>query len=288
MMITIQHYLDHLRLRKLSEHTLLAAKSDLSCVERFIGKALVHATEGDIRAYLRSINNLKATTLRRRITIMKGFYTFAERFDAIQEDPTGNIELPKLPQRLPVYLNQSEIQRLLNDLPQEGPTQIRDGTLVRLLFFTGIRIGEAIRLNVDDIDWEENQLRVIGKGDKERLIPINSKLAQILRQWLDVRQTITPIESPALFISLGGPRRGGRLSHDAMLLAVRGCFKAIGIPPKKYSPHKLRHTCATELLRKGVPVEQISQILGHAKLDTTLIYAHTEPAKLRSALEKLG
>lgn len=288
MMITLQHYLDHLRLRKLSEHTLLAAKSDLSCVERFIGKALVHATEGDIRAYLRSINNLKATTLRRRITIMKGFYTFAERFDAIQEDPTGNIELPKLPQRLPVYLNQSEIQRLLNDLPQEGPTQIRDGTLVRLLFFTGIRIGEAIRLNVEDIDWEENQLRVIGKGDKERLIPINSKLAQILRQWLDVRQTITPIESPALFISLGGPRRGGRLSHDAMLLAVRGCFKAIGIPPKKYSPHKLRHTCATELLRKGVPVEQISQILGHAKLDTTLIYAHTEPAKLRSALEKLG
>ncbi len=288
MMITIQSYLDHLRLRKLSDHTLLATRSDLTCVERHIGKSLVLAKETDIRSYLRSINQLKATTLRRRITILKGFFAFAERFDALQEDPTGNIELPKLPQRLPVYLNQSEIQRLLNDMPAHSPTEIRDCTLVKLLFFTGIRIGEAIRLNTHDIDWEENQLRVIGKGDKERLIPINSKLAQVLERWLQTRQTIKPIESPALFISLGGPRRGGRLSHDAMLLAVRGCFESIGIPPKKYSPHKLRHTCATELLRKGVPVEQISQILGHAKLDTTLIYAHTEPAKLRSALERLG
>jgi site-specific recombinase XerD len=288
MQISIQHYLDHLRLRKLSEHTLLAARSDLSCVERFINKPLVQAKETDIRSYLRSIQQLKATTLRRRITILKGFFNFAERFDAIPEDPMGNIELPKLPQRLPIYLNQSEIQRLLNDLPTDSPTQIRDATLVKLLFFTGIRIGEAIRLNETDIDWEENQLKVIGKGDKERLIPINSKLASVLHQWIQVRNTIKPIESPALFVSLGGPRRGGRLSHDAMLLAVRGCFASIGIPPKKYSPHKLRHTCATELLRKGVPVEQISQILGHAKLDTTLIYAHTEPAKLRSALERLG
>jgi site-specific recombinase XerD len=288
MQISIQHYLDHLKLRKLSEHTLLAARSDLSCVERFIGKPLCQAKEADIRSYLRSIQQLKATTLRRRITILKGYFAFAERFDAIPEDPMGNIELPKLPQRLPIYLNQSEIQRLLNDLPTDGPTQTRDATLVKLLFFTGIRIGEAIRLNHTDIDWEENQLRVIGKGDKERLIPINSKLAAVLEKWIQVRNTIKPIESPALFVSLGGPRRGGRLSHDAMLLAVRGCFSAIGIPPKKYSPHKLRHTCATELLRKGVPVEQISQILGHAKLDTTLIYAHTEPAKLRSALERLG
>lgn len=286
--MTINQYLDHLRLRKLSEHTLLAARSDLTSVERHIGRALIQASEADIRKYLKDTNHLKATTVRRRITNLKSFFHFAERLDFINEDPTGNIELPKLPQRLPVYLNQSEIQRLLNDMPMENEIQVRDATVVKLLFFTGIRIGEAIRLNVSDIDWDEMQIRIIGKGDKERLIPINSKLVQILERWLVVRNKLKPMESPALFITMGGPRRGTRMSHDAMLLAVRNCFKSIGIPPKKYSPHKLRHTCATELLRKGVPVEQISQILGHAKLDTTLIYAHTEPAKLRHALEKLG
>lgn len=286
--MTITQYLDHLRLRKLSEHTLLAARSDLMSVERHIGKSLIQASEADLRNYLKATNHLKATTIRRRITNLKSFFHFAERLDFIEEDPTGNIELPKLPQRLPVYLNQSEIQRLLNDMPMETDIQTRDATIVKLLFFTGIRIGEAIRLNVNDIDWDEMQLRIIGKGDKERLIPINSKLAQILERWLTVRGKSKPVESPALFMTMGGPRKGTRMSHDAMLLAVRSCFTAIGIPPKKYSPHKLRHTCATELLRKGVPVEQISQILGHAKLDTTLIYAHTEPAKLRHALEKLG
>lgn len=284
---TIEDFLNILKQRRLSAHTLAAYASDLKLVEAFLEKPLLAAKERELFRYMASLDHLKATTVRRRLIAIKRFYDFAERQGHIQEDPAGNLSAPGLPKRLPKYLSDKEVKRLFDGLPYASAEDIRNMAIIKLLYYTGMRIGEVQQLNMEHVQWDTRQLLVRGKGDKERLIPISQKLVDVLEEWVSVRATLPYLKSSqALFVTLGRNHRGERICYGAMRQIVKGLLKDAGLGD--YSPHKLRHTFATQLLDRGAPLEQISKLLGHSRLDTTLIYAQTEPGKLRSTVELLG
>lgn len=280
----IKEFIRYLQEKKLSKNTLLSYQSDLKNVEEFIKKPLIKATEKDIHNYFRYIQDLKATTIRRRHIAVKRFFSYAEKMNLIDEDPSGNLESPKLPQSIPKYMSSVEIDNLLKNLNNDNIWNLRNSTIVKLLYYTGMRIGEVQLLNIEDINWDNFQVRVKGKGNKERIIPLNTNIVKTLKEWINVRSTIK-CDSNALFISYAKNRRGKRISYGVIRQIVKEVLKNAGLG--SYSPHKIRHTFATRLLSKGVPLEQISKLLGHSRLDTTLIYAHTEVSKLRSAVESL-
>lgn len=285
-LFSIEDFLMILKQRRLSTHTLTAYASDLKLVEEFIQKPLIQAKERELFRYMASLDHLKATTVRRRLIAIKRFFDFAERQGHIKEDPSGNLSAPGLPKRLPKYLSDKEVKSLLDGLPFKSAEEIRNMAILKLLYYTGMRIGEVQQLDLEHLQWETRQLRVLGKGDKERLIPMSQKLADVLEAWVNIRTNLPYIKSSALFVSLGRNHRGERICYGAMRQIVKRLLKDAGLGD--YSPHKLRHTFATQLLDRGAPLEQISKLLGHSRLDTTLIYAQTEPGKLRSTVELLG
>lgn len=285
-LFTIDDFLNVLKQRRLSPHTLTAYASDLHLAEDFLDKPLIQARERELFRYMASLDHLKATTVRRRLIALHRFFDYAERQGYIKEDPSGNLAAPGLPQRLPKYLSDKETQRLFKSLPSEDVEDLRNMSILKLLYFTGMRIGEVQQLDVEHLQLETRQLLVRGKGDKERLIPVSQTLMEILEQWLEAREAMRFIKSDALFVSLGRNHRGKRISYGATRQIVKSMLQAAGLGD--FSPHKLRHTFATQLLDRGAPLEQISKLLGHSRLDTTLIYAQTEPGKLRSAVELLG
>lgn len=283
---TIDDFLNVLKQRRLSKHTLTAYASDLQLAESYLEKPLITARERELFRYMASLDHLKATTVRRRLIALQRFFDYAERQGYIKEDPSGNLVAPGLPRRLPKYLSDKETQRLFKSLPQETTEDIRNMAILKLLYFTGMRIGEVQQLNVEHLQMDTRQLLVRGKGDKERLIPVSQTLMEVLEQWLEARAQLRFVKSEAFFVSLGRNHRGKRISYGATRHIVKHMLEAAGLGD--YSPHKLRHTFATQLLDRGAPLEQISKLLGHSRLDTTLIYAQTEPGKLRSAVELLG
>lgn len=282
----IQDFLDVLKQRRLSPHTLTAYASDLYLVEDYLKKPLLQVRERELFRYMASLDHLKASTVRRRLIALKRFFDYAERQGHIQEDPAGNLAAPGLPKRLPKYLSNKEVQNLFETLPAKNDEDVRNLTMMKLLYYTGMRIGEVQQLDLGHILWETKQLLVRGKGDKERLIPMSLKLEEVLLHWFQLRSEMNFVRSEAFFISLGRNHRGKRISYGALRQIVKSMLKEAGLGD--YSPHKLRHTFATQLLDRGAPLEQISKLLGHSRLDTTLIYAQTEPGKLRSAVELLG
>lgn len=282
----IDDFLNILRQRRLSEHTLKAYASDLYLVEAYLKKPLLKAKEYELFRYMGTLRDLKATTVRRRVIALKRFYDYAERHGHVHEDPAGNLSVPSLPKRLPKYMSEKDVKKLMNTLDYSDPESIRNMALIKLLYFTGMRIGEVQQLNTEHIRLDTRQILVLGKGDKERLLPINQKLVYILEEWLSVRMSLPYVRSEALFVSMGKNHKGKRISYGALRQIVKRLLKEAGLGD--FSPHKLRHTFATQLLNKGAPLEQISKLLGHSRLDTTLIYAQTEPGKLRSAVDLLG
>lgn len=282
----IEDFLNILKQRRLSSHTLIAYSSDLRLVEEFIQKPLIYARERELFRYMATLDHLKASTVRRRLIAIKRFYDFAERQGYIKEDPAGNLSAPGLPRRLPKYLSDKDVRRLLDSLPSQNAEDLRNMSIIKLLYYTGMRIGEVHQLDLEHVQWDNRQLLVRGKGDKERLIPLSQKLVEVLEEWVRVREGLPFIKSNALYITLGRNHRGERICYGAIRQIVKGMLKDAGLGD--FSPHKLRHTFATQLLDRGAPLEQISKLLGHSRLDTTLIYAQTEPGKLRSTVELLG
>lgn len=285
-MFTIDDFIHLLRQRRLSVHTLVAYESDLKLVETFLKKPLLEAKEKELFRYVSTLQDLRATTVRRRLIALKRFFDYAERQGFIKEDPAGNLPSPSLPKRLPKYMSEREIKVLMSSLTYDNAETLRNMSIIKMLYYTGMRIGEVQQLNVEHIMWDNKQLLVLGKGDKERLIPLNQTLIYMLEEWLGVRNSLKYVRSPALFVSMGKNHRGKRISYGAIRHIVKTILKDAGLG--NFSPHKLRHTFATQLLDRGAPLEQISKLLGHSRLDTTLIYAQTEPGKLRSAVELLG
>jgi site-specific recombinase XerD len=224
----------------------------------------------DFLAYLEREKSYSASTRARKIASLKSFYKYLFKMRIISNNPTLELENPKIPKRLPVYLNFNQSQQLLNTV-----YNIRDYAILTLFLNCGLRLSELVNINIDDI--KEDTLTVIGKGNKERIIYLNESSKKAIENYLKIRPEVN---TKALFIS----NRGKRISNRTVQTMIKKYCAKAGI--KNCSVHKLRHTAATLMYLNGVDIRLLQEILGHCNISTTQIYTHVDKQKLKDAINK--
>lgn len=235
----------------------------------------------DLYEYLNFISNErldKSTTRARKVSAIKSFFNFMTfKQKALDKNPTVELETPKLSKRLPKYLTLDESKALLHSI--EGKYEKRDTCIITLFLNCGLRLSELVSINMKDI--KNNVLTVIGKGDKERSVYLNNACQKAITEYIAVRPKDVK-DHEALFIS----ERGSRIGRRTVEMMVKKYITLAGLDPKKYSPHKLRHTAATLMHKYGnVDIRSLQQILGHESISTTEIYTHIDSEQVKEALE---
>ncbi|MGZ8528917.1 MAG: tyrosine recombinase, partial [Candidatus Limnocylindrales bacterium] len=244
------------------------------------------SAEPATRHLARSAGTLRPTSLRRRTASIRGFYRFAYGDELIELDLAARIDLPRQSRRLPETLDVAETERLLEGASGEAPDEavrIRDRALLELLYAAGLRISEALGLDREDLALDGGFVRVIGKGDKERLVPVGEVALDWLARYLDVvrpawlaRQAVAPVRGGPLFLSV----RGRRLGRQQAWAIVRRAASEAGLSVR-VTPHTLRHSFATHLLEGGADLRVVQELLGHASISTTQLYTHLTGERIR-------
>ena len=274
--------------RRLSDHTLRAYRTDVGQLAAFLdsrGTDLIEAGAADLRAFLASRHGqLSARSLGRKLAAIRTFYRFCLETKLIDASPAERIASPVVEKRLPKFLDRDEITALLSALDSESDLGLRDRALLELLYATGLRVSELTGLDLAMFDRRARTVRVIGKGDKERLVPFGSKAAEAVDRYLPARGQLLARSKnrasskpapEALFLN----RFGGRLSARSVRRRLRRAIIKAGIL-RDLSPHALRHSFATHLLQAGADLRVIQELLGHATLSVTQIYTHVDMEKL--------
>jgi integrase/recombinase XerD len=214
----------------------------------------------------------------RHLVTLRGFFRYAVSEDWIQTAPTENLESPKGWKKLPSHLSLEEVDRLLDQPDLATPLGVRDKAMLDLLYSTGLRVSELVALRVGDLQMEMGCLRCVGKGNKERLVPVGKLALATVRQYLrEVRpKLLRRGPSPFLFLN----RLGGRMSRVAFWMIVARYGRQAGLR-RSLSPHKLRHSFATHLLERGADLRSVQLMLGHADISTTQIYTHVVQERLK-------
>ncbi len=289
-------YLDHLRVeRGLSPATIAAYRTDLRAFARDPGTDASWATGPDVAVrYLASLGaaprgalrpRLAGTSRRRRTAAIRGFYRFAFGEGLIGVDVAAHIDLPRETRHLPETLSIEEVERLLGSVGAEGAggSGIRDRALLELLYAAGLRISEALRLDGEDLSFDGGFVRVIGKGDRERLVPVGDvALAWLHRYADDVRPGllaiahVEPVRGGPVFLT----ERGRRLARQQAWSIVKRAAAAAGLDDR-VSPHTFRHSFATHLLEGGADLRIVQELLGHATISTTQLYTHLTGERIR-------
>lgn len=219
---------------------------------------------------------LKATSRARKVAAIRSFYKYlTNKAKLLSENPMQDLDAPRMKKSLPRYLDLDSSIQLLESV--DGPFQERDRCILTLFLNCGLRISELIGLNLTDVRGE--QLRVLGKGNKERILYLNPACIQSIQNYLETRPQEQAIDKNALFLS----RRRTRISKAAVEKLVKKYLLKAGLDSTQYSPHKLRHTAATLMLQNGVDVRTLQEVLGHENLNTTQIYTHVDNENLRLA-----
>ncbi len=280
----LDHFLSWLRVeRGLAHNTVSAYQRDLTGFRDHGDHEDVAVDEEDVRAWLagRAGEGVSRATQARGIVALRGFYRFLVDEGTLELDPTARIDVPNTVRSLPDTLTLEEVEALLR-APDPGTTQgLRDRAMLEVLYATGLRVSELVGLQVGSLHLEHGYLRVLGKGDKERLVPLGDMAREwIERYLLEVRGLLTEgdrgrrVREP-VFVS----RLGRGMSRQNFYNLIRDHARAAGIE-KPVSPHKLRHAFATHLLERGADLRSLQLMLGHADISTTEIYTHLTRARL--------
>jgi integrase/recombinase XerD len=282
----ISSFLTHVKVEKgLSSNTVSAYKRDLVKFEGFARKRklpLENITRDDLVDFLAGLYRLKleSRTVARQLVTLRNFFRFAQIQELIAGDPSINLESPKIRRTLPGYLRLEEVERLLGQPDEKTPLGLRDRAMLEVLYSTGLRVSELVSLRVSDLDAKVGCVRCIGKGDKERIVPIGRKALAMAERYLrEARGQLTSggkTSSPALFVN----RRGGALSRVGVwkILSAYGRRAGLRVAIK---PHMLRHSFATHLLERGADLRSVQLMLGHADISTTQIYTHVVEERLK-------
>ncbi|MCL2756846.1 MAG: site-specific tyrosine recombinase XerD [Coriobacteriia bacterium] len=238
----------------------------------------------DIVSYLGFLRDegYAPASIERRVASIKGFHRFTVREGICPHDPTATIQAPKTPRFLPDTLNIAQVSSLLDQVFPATPAGLRDKALLEVLYGCGLRVSEAAGLDLSRVLFDEGYVRVTGKGDKERIVPLAGTAEAALKTYLATarfelhpKKTLAPVDGSAVFLST----RGRRLTRDAIFKIVVSCGAQVGIDD--IHPHTLRHSFATHLLEGGADLRTIQEMLGHADIATTQIYTHVSRAHLR-------
>ena len=288
--MTINDFLSYLQFeRNRSERTVKAYGDDLMSFEAFFKKLDCQlsweSVDSDvIRSWMESMMDKgnTATSINRRLSAVRSLYRFALSRGFVERDPAHGLAGPKGKKLLPQYLRESEMDRLLaDDMWTDELSDVRARTIILTFYSTGIRLSELTGLDDASVDFAAQQLKVRGKGNKERIIPFGSELLQALRHYAERRDTETARDSQAFFVDDDGRRM---TSQQVRSLVQRHLSRVTTM--KKRSPHVLRHTFATAMLNNEAGIESVKKLLGHSKLSTTEIYTHTTFEQLRRAYAK--
>ncbi|MDX6533805.1 MAG: integrase/recombinase XerC [Gaiellales bacterium] len=280
----LESYLDHLRGAGAADATLRAYRTDLAQLERWLeaaGCGLVGADTAILRRYAAYLGTLRyrPATAARKLSAMRGASAWLFDRGLAPRDPAAVVPGPKRPHMLPPTFKGSELEVLLDGTFPPGPAGIRDRALLELLYGSGLRASEVCSVRMRDLDLGRGDLRVTGKGDKQRVVPIGGACAQALERWLGEGrpEMAGTADSDRLFVSV----RGNPLSASDVRRTMSRALRRAGIPAR--SPHALRHSFATHLLENGADLRSIQEMLGHASVATTQVYTHVSVRHLRSA-----
>jgi len=272
--------------RGLSENTLNAYRADLSGFGKWLfthhkGTHLLGVKRNQILDYLSHRVSLgtKSRSAARLLSSIKRYYQYCVREQFISEDPSDRIEAPKLGRSLPKFLSEDEVEALLNAPDIRDPIGVRDRTMLELLYATGLRVSELVELKSSQVNLRQGVVRIRGKGNKERLVPLGQESINWLDNYLnEARQKICPpAASDYLFIT----RRQSSMTRQAFWYLIKRYALKVGIK-KHLTPHTLRHCFATHLLNHGADLRVVQMLLGHSDLSTTQIYTHVAQERLRN------
>lgn len=286
----IERFCDALWLQEgLSANTLEAYRRDLEGLDRWVTKrstALVSVTRADLLEYLSSnvSKGVRPRTTARLLSSLRRFYGYLVREDKIKIDPTALIDSPKLGRSLPKSLSEEQVEKLLESPDVTKPLGLRDRAMLETLYATGLRVSELVGLTLSQVSLTQGVVRVIGKGDKERLVPLGEEAVEWISRYISEGRPylVRRRSTDALFATA----RGGPMTRQAFWHNLKTHTRKAGIDAKKLSPHTLRHAFATHLLNHGADLRVVQMLLGHADLSTTQIYTHVAQARLKTLHEQ--
>ncbi len=280
----LDEFADRLWLEEgLARNTLESYRRDLSQFAEWLekhGSEMITVTRTDLEGYLAYKNpHSKPRSIGRLIASLRRFYRYLLRENLISEDPTLQLDSPKLPRSLPKSLTEEEVEALLNQPDQNEMLGLRDRAMLEMLYATGLRVSELVNIKVAEVSLNEGVVRATGKGSKTRLVPLGEEsLDWIARYIKEARPQILDGQvSDSMFVT----QRGGAMTRQAFWYLIKRHAKLAGIQ-KHLSPHVLRHAFATHLLNHGADLRVVQMLLGHADISTTQIYTHVARERLKS------
>ena len=266
-----------------SEHTVKNYSIDLRNFFAFTKDLPVEKIDYlEIRRFLASLNEkgFSKSSISRKLACLRSFFKFLVRENHLKENPASSISTPKKDKKLPLFLEEKEISNLLDAPAADSKTEKRDKSILELLYSSGIRVSELVGLNIEDVDFFGEVLRVRGKGKKERLVPAGGKALNAIREYVDSRAEGNGGNRGPLFLNKGKTR----LTDRSVRRIVLKYSRRIALN-KNISPHVLRHTFATHMLDRGADLRSVQELLGHENLSTTQIYTHVTTKRLKEAYD---
>ena len=260
--------------------TVDAYRRDLAALADHLGKSPADATTEEIESWLADLRarGQAPSSIARRAAAARAFYRHLVLLGLRVDNPASEIELPRRRARLPRTLSPAEVERLIGAANGTTPRSLRDRALVELLYGAGLRVSEAVGLERGGVDLDNRLVRCVGKGDKERIVPLGREAADALRRYLSRgRPYLDRRHRPDLFLNA----QGGALTRAGAFLILRRLAEKAGLDPKRVHPHILRHSFATHLLEGGADLRSVQEMLGHADLGTTELYTHVSDRRRR-------
>jgi integrase/recombinase XerD len=265
-----------------SPRTVSAYRRDLAIFRDWLGRPVAGAKLEELERYVAELRGqgLASSTIARRVAAIRSFYRHQTLLGRLQENPAAALELPRRRRKLPRTLSPGEAERLLEAAAGTTPRALRDRALAELLYGAGLRVSEAVGLDRTGVDLERRLVRAIGKGDRERVVPIGREAADALRRYLARgRPHLDRRHRPEVFLNA----QGGPLTRAGAFLILRRLAEKAGLEPGRVHPHLLRHSFATHLLEGGADLRSVQEMLGHADLSTTELYTHVSDRRRREA-----
>ena len=291
--VYLKSFIAYLSVEKnFSNYTVSAYKSDL--VSFFIWTNNISpekVTYNQIREYLHFIQkfNYKKTTVARKIASLRTFFKYLYKSQFIEINPAENISAPKKPKSLPKFLTDDEMNKILDNIKIDTPAGLRNKAILELLSATGMRVSELSNLNFEDLNLDENEITVFGKGAKERIVLVSERAKKYLLQYIDVARPLIVKNAPVQELTESSPvfinKTGYRLQSKTIRVVINDLVDKIQLP-KHVTPHVFRHSFATRMLEHGADLRVVQELLGHASISNTQIYTHVSVQHLKDEYDK--
>lgn len=276
--------------RNASANTRAAYAKDIEDAAVFLSKKnveLVRANENDLRLYINSLKNFSPRTQARRLSSLRQFFRFLCSEQIRKDDPTRNISSPKLGHKLPKYLSEEEVTALIQAVKtMKGAEGARLRAMLELLYAAGLRVSELVSLSIGSLLFDKGMVRVIGKGNKERLVPIGEPAKEAVKNWLEYRKKTREKERSSAYLFPSLSSKTGHITRQRFFQILKIAGINAGISPSRLSPHVLRHAFATHLIERGADLRSVQTMLGHADIATTQIYTHVASSRLAQTVNE--